>query len=206
MNYPEFFTQAGTLTLHDGLAEFLGAIDGGLITYTYLDAVKLAGHSCPTVAGAWLMTANALRALYPGSTPERGGIRAEFRDPADSGVTGVIANVVSFITGAAQEGGFKGIAGSFDRRHLLSFKRDGLAEIKFTRLDNHAAVEVSYHPEQVPPAAEMKALMQKVLAHEASTDEKLQFAHLWQERVKRILIDHSDMPGLVRLSPVTAIA
>ncbi len=206
MHYPEFFNRVETITLHDGLAEFLGAIDGGLIAYTYLDAVKLAGHSCPTVAGAWLMTARALQALYPASTPERGGIRAEFRDPAENGVTGVIANIVSLLTGAMQEGGFKGIAGSFDRRHLLAFKHDMPAEIKFTRLDNHAAVEVSYHPELVPPAAEMKALMQKVLAHVASTEEKTQFAHLWQERVRRILIDHPDMPGLVRLSPVTAIA
>lgn len=206
MHYPEFFNRAETITLHDGLAEFLGAVNDGLITYTYLDAVKLAGHSCPTVAGAWLMTARALQALYPAGTPERGGIRAEFRDPAESGVTGVIANIVSLITGAAQEGGFKGIAGSFDRRHLLSFKHDMQGEIRFTRLDNLAAVEVSYHPEQIAAAVEMKTLMQKMLAHVASAEEKAQFAHLWQERVRHILTAPPDMPGLVRLSPVTAIA
>jgi hypothetical protein len=206
MKHPDFFMQAETITLHDGLAEFLGAADGGLITYTYLDAVKLAGHSCPTVAGAWLMTARALRALYPDRTPERGTIRAEFRDPEDSGVTGVIANVVSLVTGTAQAGGFKGIAGNFDRRHLLSFKREGQAEIRFTRLDNQAAVEVSYHPELVPASTEMKALMQKALARIAGPEEMLQFTRLWQERVKRILIDHANMPGLVELSPVTAIA
>lgn len=206
MHYPEFFTQVETITLHDGLAEFLGAMNDGLITYTYLDAVKLAGHSCPTVAGAWLLTARALQALYPAGTPERGGIRAEFRDPAESGVTGVIANIVSLITGAAQEGGFKGIAGNFDRRHLLTFNHDMQAEIRFTRLDNHAAVEVSYHPEQIPAAVEMKTLMQKMLAQVASPEEKAQFAHLWQERVKHILTSPPDMPGLVKLSPVTAIA
>lgn len=205
MHYPDFFARVETITLHDGLAEFLGSIDGGLITYTYLDAVRLAGHSCPTVAGAWLMTARALHALYPTGVPERGGIRAEFRDSAESGVTGVIANIVSLLTGAAQEGGFKGIAGQFDRRQLLAFRQDIQAEIKFIRLDNQAVIEVSYHPELVPPAAEMKTLMQKVLAQVSSTEEKAQFAHLWQERVRRILIDHPHMPGLVRLSPVTTI-
>ena len=33
------------------------------LEYCYLDAVKLAGHSCPTVAGGYLATIRALRFL-----------------------------------------------------------------------------------------------------------------------------------------------
>jgi len=55
MAFPEFFARIPTLTLRDPLAELLGAADGGLIEYCFADAVKLAGHSCPTVAGAWLI-------------------------------------------------------------------------------------------------------------------------------------------------------
>jgi len=69
MSYPEFFAAVPRLTLRDPLAELLGAAENGLIEYGYTDAVKLAGHSCPTVAGAYLMTFRALAKLYPGCPP-----------------------------------------------------------------------------------------------------------------------------------------
>ena len=40
---PTFFEQAPTICLRDPLAAFLGAAEGGLMTYSYQDAVKLAG-------------------------------------------------------------------------------------------------------------------------------------------------------------------
>lgn len=52
MQYPAFFDEVEPIVLYDPLAEFLGAATAGRVEYTYLDAVKLAGHSCPTVAGA----------------------------------------------------------------------------------------------------------------------------------------------------------
>lgn len=52
MHYPAFFDDVPAIRLYDPLAEFLGAVDDGVIEYRYLDAVKLAGHSCPTVASA----------------------------------------------------------------------------------------------------------------------------------------------------------
>jgi hypothetical protein len=72
MKFPDFFARIPAITLRDPLAELLGAAEGGLIAYSYVDAVKLAGHSCPTVAGAWLMTVRALRALYGDEMPVRG--------------------------------------------------------------------------------------------------------------------------------------
>src|SRR5690606_22191316 len=122
MAFPAFFAQAPRIALHDPLAQLLGASDDGLIEYGYEDAVRLAGHSCPTVAGAWLMTVRALRALYPDAPPQRGDIEATFADSATSGVTGVIANVVSLVTGATTDTGFKGLAGQHDRRNPLHFQ------------------------------------------------------------------------------------
>ncbi len=43
---PQFFDQAPRIRVTDPLAEFLGAVEGGVIDYEYLDVVKLAGHSC----------------------------------------------------------------------------------------------------------------------------------------------------------------
>lgn len=50
MNYPPFFADIPKIVMRDPLAALLGAAQDGVIEYAYLDAVKLAGHSCPTVA------------------------------------------------------------------------------------------------------------------------------------------------------------
>lgn len=197
MNTPRFYNDAPKITLHDPLAEFLGAAEAGIVEFGFLDAVKLAGHSCPTVAGAWLMTRKALASLYGNELPVRGMIKVELRDGQADGVTGVIANVASLLTGAAQSGGFKGIAGKFDRRNLLHFNAGISGEIRFTRLDTGMSVEVGYHPELTPPSAAMKELMQKTMMGIASADERREFGTLWQDRVRRILIDHADDAGLV---------
>lgn len=197
MSYPAFFDAVARITLYDPLAEFLGTAGSGRIEYGYLDAVKLAGHSCPTVAGAYLMTRQALGRLYPDSLPQRGGIRVEFGTAQGDGVTGVIAAVTGLLTGAAGEGGFKGLAGRFSRRNLLAFAAGDPAEIRFSRFDTGARVAVAYHPEAVPAPPELQALMQKMLAGAASDAERTEFGRLWQMRVKRILIDHCDDPALL---------
>lgn len=110
MRTPAFFDDVAPIRVADPLAALLGAAEGGHLEYHYLDAVKLAGHSCPTVAGAWLMTRTALARLYPDGAPQR-GLRVELRQAVDEGVAGVIASVAGLITGAANEGGFKGLAG-----------------------------------------------------------------------------------------------
>lgn len=200
MQYPDFYNSVRKITLHDPLAELLGASTGGLLEYGYLDAVKLAGHSCPTLAGAYLMTLKSLAALYGDDIPARGNIRVAFRDDQASGVTGVIANVVSQITGAAGDGGFKGLAGQFKRNGLLSFNAGIAGIIRFERVDQAIAVETDYHPEQVPPDESMFMLLQGLLAQRAKPGDQDAFAALWQDRVRRILVDHIDNPALITLT------
>ncbi len=197
MNTPSFYIDVPKITLYDPLAEFLGAAEKGVVEYSYLDAVKLAGHSCPTVAGAWLMTCKALTRLYGDELPVRGAIQVSFRDGQADGVTGVIANVVGLLTGAAQSGGFKGIGGKFDRRNLLHFNAGITGEIRYTRLDTGINVETTYHPERVSPSPDMKELMQKAMMGVANEEERSRFGLLWQDRVKRILVDHADNDELI---------
>lgn len=201
MTFPAFFAQAPRITLHDPLAHLLGASDDGLIEYGYDDAVRLAGHSCPTVAGAWLMTVRALRVLYPDSLPQRGDIDVTFADDATSGVTGVIAQVVSLVTGATTDTGFKGLAGQFDRRNLMHFGGDIPGEIVFARRDTGDRAALSFSARSVPGAPATMPLLQKILAGNASDTERREFAQLWQDRVRRIL-EASDQPGLVTVSPL----
>lgn len=199
--FPGFFDEAPRIRVRDPLAAFLGAAEDGIIEYTYADAVKLAGHSCPTVAGAYLMCRAALAELFADELPERGAVRVSFREAQDTGVTGVMANVASLVTGAAGAGGFKGIGGRFDRRHLLTFSAGHSGEMRVERTDLRDAVEVAYRPEIVPAAPRMRELLERIAAGSASDAERREFGVLWQERVKRILLDFADHPELVVLTP-----
>lgn len=200
MAFPGFFSEVTPIVVHDRLAEFLGAADGGIIEYRYADAVKLAGHSCPTVAGAYLLTSRVLTALYPDELPERGEIQVDFGAAHDSGAVGVIASVVGLITGAAGNGGFQGIADHFSRRNLLGFEVADLAgDICFTRRDSGQRVAASLHLEQLLPDPRIAPLLQRLLAGDRDPVVAKLFAALWQNRVRRILIDYFDDPQLVSL-------
>ena len=202
MQTPEFFAAVPSLRLRDPLAGFLGASTDGVIEYGYLDAVKLAGHSCPTVAAAYALTRRALRALYGDELPERGGIRVEFRDPRTAGATGVIANVIALITGAGDGTAFKGIAGRFDRRGLMLFDVEMPLEIRFSRVDTDAAVDAMTDLPRVPAAPGLAAAMQSCLGGQASPNELRRFGELWQDRVRRLLIDHGDDDEVFVIRPL----
>jgi formylmethanofuran dehydrogenase subunit E len=203
MAFPEFFDQIPTITLRDPLAELLGAAEGGLIEYRFADAVKLAGHSCPTVAAAWLMTVRCLQALYGDQTPERGNISVSLGESQDSGVAGVIASVATLLTGASGEGGFKGLGGQHVRRNLLHFGVNGVAGLAFTRRDNNAAVHCQISLNSVPADPRMGELLPAVVRGIADAESAQLFRELWQDRVKRILIDHANDPELVTVTSLS---
>ncbi len=197
MRFPAFFEQAPRIVVEDPLAAMLGAAEEGVLDYTYADVVKLAGHSCPTVASAYVMTARALERLYPAERPRRGEIRVEVRGAADEGAVGVMASVAALVTGAAAEGGFKGLAGRFARRNLLTFNAQIEGRIRFTRLDTGRSVEVDHHLERVPASDALKASLAAALEPQADAAVRRAFADRWQERVRSILIDHADDPAVV---------
>lgn len=192
MKFPDFFRLVPRLRVRDPLAEFLGAAEGGVLEYGYEDAVRLAGHSCPTVASAFVMACRAMALLYPGEMPERGGVRVDFAEPLEHGVTGVIASVLTLVTGAAQQGGFKGIGGHFVRRDLQAFHSHLPLTLRVTRLDSGAAIDAAADLSRVPAAAEMSGLLQRCIRGEADDAQRRQFATLWQQRVQRILLEHWD--------------
>ncbi len=176
------------VTMRDPLAEFLGALGPGeTFRYTYEDAVKLSGHSCPTVAGAYLVTAAALGALYPDGTGVRGDLQVTMGGPPDDGGTGPMAQVIALLTGAAPQTGFGGLSGKFRRKDLLTFDPALKGRIRFRRVDTGATVEVTYSPGAVPPAAEMSPLMVAALSGRATPEEQRRFGALWQARVRDIL-------------------
>lgn len=187
MKYPDFFETIETIELEDKLSEVLGAFEEGVISFSYLDVVKSAGHSCPTIAGAYLMVREGLKALYGEALPQRGELKVFFKEDIQSGTTGVVANVFSLITGATSNWGFKGLNGAHDRRFLMFFNADIPLHVRLERNDTKATIDVAYNPSSILPDPQMQPLMQKVLAGVSNTEEKELFGVLWQTRVRKIL-------------------
>lgn len=193
VNFPDFYEQAPVVRTRDPFAAVLGAAQDGRLDYHYLDAVRLAGHSCPTVAGAFLIGRAALATLYPNEPAERGNIAVHMPAPEDDGVTGVMAQVLTLLTGAAAGNGFQGMRGRFRRKGLLSFaqQREGEAII-FTRLDTRASVAVTLNVSLIPADPAQGERLMAILQDCADAAQQTAFADAWQERVRRLLLEFAD--------------
>ena len=199
MAFPDFFAEVPALRVHDGLAQLLGASDDGVIEYHYADAVRLAGHSCPTVAGGWLSARAALRHLYGDELPERGGINVYLNGAENAGVTGVIGQVLTLVTGAAAGNGFHGLGGRHVRSNLLHYAQGDVQGVRFKRNDTGAEVEIEIDTGPVAADPMMRSLMQLSMTDQANAAQRREFGRLWQDRVRRILIDHADDPAVVKV-------
>ncbi len=200
MNYPIFFSKVEKIDLYDPLADFLGAVENGEIQIEYLDIVKFAGHSCPTVAGAYLMTLLGLKKLYKTSLPIRGEIEVLVKGKKSDGVNGVVGNTIAYICGVTDEAGFKGIGGNFNRANKLFFNQDIPQEIRLKRVDNNEFVDISYNPSIIPPNPKMKDLMGLIMRGKATKEDKEEFQKLWQERVEKILLSKDLWPKMIQIS------
>ena len=198
MNYPEFFDSVESIKVVDPLSNILGAFENGVYEITFLEVVKAAGHSCPTVAGAYITTLMGLKALYPDSPAVRGEIKVAFKESLEEGVAGVIGNVISQITGATDKSGFKGLGGKFARHSLMNFDAKISSSVKFTRVDNGKSVDVYYDPSSIGGSPKMQQLMQKMMGGMATPAEIKEFGALWQDRVKRIFENISSVTRVVK--------
>lgn len=190
-----FFSEIEPIAMIDPLAATLGVVEeSDEIFYHYSEMVKFAGHSCLAVSGAFMITKIALKELYGEKTPTRGEIKVKFKGDAEVNVNGPISQVVSFITGAAGNTGFKGLSGKFNRYQLLSFdenmapEKGVTADIKFERIDTGDKVQIAYRPGLVQKDPAMGELMPLVLSGKATEEEKARFGNLWQEGVKVVLL------------------
>ncbi len=204
MTTPPFFSDIPTVALYDPLAKLLGASKGGILEYSYTDCVKLAGHSCPTVAGAYLILFQTLRTLGTESLPTRGSLRVTVRGKLGEGVVGVNASIATLITGATAEGGFHGLGGKFDRRGLLRFDPTLKGDMMIEDLVNHRKIIATYTPAIVPADPKIAQWMGKIVSGEAEESTRLDFQHEWQERVRKILIDFRDDPRLIQVEEIAS--
>ena len=139
--------------------------EGEPFVFTYKDAVKLAGHSCPAVSGAYKLTIKALRALYNDETPVRGEISVLVKGDPTQLAYGPQAQVISLITGASGITGFKGLGGKFSRFNKLLFdsKDFQFSTFIFQRNDTKKTVKVVYNPSVLPHPEALNELSQKAI-------------------------------------------
>ena len=97
--------------------------------------VRLAGHSCPTVASAYWLACAPLARCMASRCLSAAVLRWICASRGEAGTTGVVASVLGLLTGAAGEGGFAGLAGQFVRRGLMRFGVDIPTELRFTCTD-----------------------------------------------------------------------
>ncbi len=194
----DFFDEVEPIKLKDPLAFVLGAIDRDeAFVFNYADAVKLAGHSCPAVSGAYKLTQIALKKLCGDEIPVRGDIKVKMRGGVADKANGPISQVISFITGACGETGFHGLGGGlYGRYNLLSFDEENPSDdpraacsVVFQKTSGGKAIEVTYANYMLPADPMMGELM-PLAVRQTGTDEQIkEFGILWHDRIKKVLLD-----------------
>ncbi len=196
MEYQAFFDEIETIVLQDELAAFLGVNKDGIIEMSYLDIVKSAGHSCGTVAGAYLTAFLGLKALFGEEIPKRGKIKVELKRSTTDENAGVVGCVLSNITGATTDYGFGGIpGGKFSRRELLFYEADIDTDVRFTRLDTDVSIGVNYYPQKV--VNPMKILM-SAIGENATEEDKASFPVRFQEMVHTLFKNKDTVIEIVK--------
>ena len=184
----QFALEAAPILMRDPLAEFLGFRDADMpISYSLEDVGRYSGHLCPTVATAFTATRIALQRLYQGALPERGGLRITMASAPDQFANGPLARVAAYITGAAGDDGFRGLAGRFSRQHLLRYEPtlEPYGSIWFERIDTGARVGLLPLPERIQGGAGLSKSMKPAL--EGDPQHAALFQRAWQERIESVL-------------------
>jgi hypothetical protein len=207
--FRDFLQDVRPIILKEPLAATLGVFkeEGVALEYSFIDVVKLAGHACPTVAGAYLSCQRALEKLYPGEIPVRGEISVTVYGEPDEGVYGVMAQVFSFLTGAAPATGFRGLGHKYKRKDLLKFIPEEIESrvmcFEFRRLDNGKAVLVKFYPQQIPFPEEkskrLRELLELVIWEAAKEEQRQEFRELWLEKVRYMLLEQRETDSWLKL-------
>ncbi len=194
-NWNVEYENVAPIRIRDPVAEALAVLEPGEpFVISYADVVTEAGHSCPTASGAFRIAQLGLAELYPDPEeyPVRGDVEVTAGGPRDDPTYGVMSRIVSYVTGAAEEDGFGGLAGGYgDRKHYLHFGEADGADPTFTfeRTDTGDAVRVTYHVGEVPDGGPATQYLGKLIDGTATDEERVAFTEAWHDRVRAVLTD-----------------
>lgn len=184
------------------------------VPYYYEEAVKVAGHSCGAITGAWTITRKALEVLYPdGEIPVRGQIAVEAPGAEDEWFVGVFGDVITFITGASPHTGFIGAEFGktddlFVRRNKMVYAEEPTGQLPpfrewiFTRLDTGTKVGVKFNLVIILPIPTpgRVAMGKTMAAGEATPEEAVDYYEYWNDRAIFVLENADTIDGFF---PVT---
>ncbi|WP_459191946.1 hypothetical protein [Halosimplex sp. J119] len=185
------------IEIRDPVAEALGVLEpDDPFVVTYADVVKAAGHSCPTAAGAFRIVQLGLESLYPDGHPVRSSIEVQAGGPRNDVTYGVMSRIISYVTGAAGEDGFGGLAGGYGgRRDLVRFDafdpETAEPTFRFRRTDTDETIEVIYHGSDVPDGGPAIGHLRLILDGSATEQQRAAFDEAWHRRVQTVLSDES---------------
>lgn len=164
------------IKVYEPFARFLMAeSDEYEFSISLLDVVRFAGHACPAMVGAFLISQRAIKELFAETnTCIRGQIAIEIPTAVDQGATGPISNVFSMIFGAWEKSGFGGLQGKFVRRNLLKYDSAHIppGTFRFHNIQSGKFVDIAYDPSKI-----------EVLADPETTP----FQNIWRMKIKTIL-------------------
>jgi hypothetical protein len=164
-----------TIQIHEPFAEFLMASpEEHSFELSLLDAVRFAGHACPSIVGAFMVSRHAVSRLFEDSNIcVRGDVQIEMSTGPMDGPSGPISNIFAFVFGAFEKSGFGGLGGkNFVRRNLLRYNvADVPAKaVRFTRLSTRKSIHVFYSSEKA----------------QVIIDSSWPFQKQWRVRIDRI--------------------
>lgn len=180
-------SRCAPILLRDPLAELLGFKDHGHMQISLDDAGRYAGHLCPTVATAFELAREGLKRLYPGELPVRGEVSVKVHSAPDVFANGPIGRIIGFVTGAAGQDGFRGLAGRFARAGLLRYDADALpfGAVTLWRADTRQSVCLRPQSGVLPEQPAISQNLKPALAGDPNALEVFRCA--WAERVAAVL-------------------
>ena len=204
----DYITEVPPIMMSDPYFEIFGQTDGA-IPYYYEEAVKLSGHSCGAVSGAWTITRKALEVLYPdGEIPVRGQIAVDAPGAEDEWFVGVFGEVITYITGAAPKSGFIGAEFGqtddvFVRQNKMVYDEEPTKQLPpmrewiFTRLDTGARVGVKFNLVVITPIPTpgRQAMGKKMAAGEATPEEAADYIQYWNDRALYVFENADTLDG-----------
>ncbi len=195
------YDKAGIIKVKDPMASLVGYRKSGedFFNISLDDVGKYSGHVCAGIASGFLLSKQALEALYPnGEIPVRGQIRVAAQSGGDQ------LDVASYITGARAFYGRQEINAN-DLVVDKSLKGEkGTFTLIFKRKDNGKMVKAVFNKIKLFKPEMIKIMMplkEKVEKGTATNKEKTLFAEKVQVIVKKAITKMPD--GVIKISKCT---
>lgn len=183
----EIAARCEPIILRDPLAELLGFKQQGRIQLTLEDAGRYAGHLCPTVATAFELARQGLKHLYADQLPVRGDVSVKVHSAPDVFANGPVGRIVGYVTGAAGQDGFRGLAGRFARAGLLRYDSEAVpfGAVTLWRADTRQSVCLRPRSGVLPEQPAISQNLKPALAGDPAALAVFQQA--WAERVAAVI-------------------